>query len=345
MIKVVLRVDAGPGAGLGHLYRSMSVAAALRARNTLCIFLTDGEGPCLRLVQDFGFKVVPLGSIPRGTSQDVERTLEVASTAGSDVVVVDSYHVGAEYLEALGAGARRVAVIDDLAAHPFTCSLVINGNADASGLPYCSSSGRTRFLLGPTYVNLREEFWEMIPSPPRQTVRHVLVTAGGADPTNLTPGLIRMLDEMPEEFLVTVVVGPFFSNQVEIEEAARDSRHQVVLARSPATVAVLMRDADLAISAAGQTLYELACVGCPTIAVAVASNQAGHLRALAEAGAVHAAGHAGAPDALPRVAAACLPLLKDPLVRARMNAAGPRMVDGRGALRVAQAILEVTGGA
>ncbi|MBI3954327.1 MAG: hypothetical protein HY330_07420, partial [Chloroflexi bacterium] len=67
-----------------------------------------------------------------------------------------------------------------------------------------------------------------------------------------------------------------------------------------------------------------------------------HLRALAEAGLVRLGG-CGDGD-LAAVRGAILSLLADPEARAAMSAAGQRLVDGQGALRVARAILAEVGG-
>jgi len=335
MIDVLFRVDFGHEIGLGHLRRSLSLATALAKWGVTSFFLTGGrseysapsrfEGDVIRDVQSW-------------TADDAKATLEMATRRGSKTIVVDSHEVGADYLAELRAGGLFVIARDDLASYPFPCQMVINGNANARELPYCSSSGDTRFLLGPEYAVLPPEFWEMFTRAIRDEARNVLIILGGADPCNLTPGLLALLNEMPGDFTVTAVVGPFFRNQEEVRTAADRSQRFVKLVDGLDSVCDLMLEADVAISAAGQTLYELICVGCPTVAIQVAPNQEGQLKALAEAGCVRTAGSAEEGNILLRVREALLLLLSNPTIRATMTTMGQRLVDGRGAERVAQAI-------
>ena len=99
-----------------------------------------------------------------------------------------------------------------------------------------------------------------------------------------------------------------------------------------------MLQADLAVSAAGQTLYELAHVGCPVVAVRMAENQEGQMRAFAAAGTLLPGGSVEKDADFSGVRATVGRLLADPAARAAMSAAGRRMVDGGGARRVAEAI-------
>jgi RimJ/RimL family protein N-acetyltransferase len=85
--------------------------------------------------------------------------------------------------------------------------------------------------------------------------------------------------------------------------------------------------ADVAISAAGLTPYELACAGVPTAIVAIADNQQRVARTFAAAG-------LALVDELP----AAMAQLADPAVRERLAARGPAVVDGYGAYRARDAL-------
>ncbi len=100
-----------------------------------------------------------------------------------------------------------------------------------------------------------------------------------------------------------------------------------------------MMEADLAISAGGQTLYELACVGCPTVAVQTADNQNGQLCVFEESGFLRIVGCGEASTTVEGIAETVGDLLANPQVLARMSLVGQRLIDGQGALRVARVLL------
>lgn len=342
--KVLFRPDSGPQIGMGHLQRCLSLAAALHQSGTGCTFLSNGERYIRKHILDQGFEILEFLDLLPGSDEDLKSVLKVAADGHYSAVVIDSYHVGKNYLEQLRLADLLVVAIDDLARYPFPCQLVVNGATQAPSLPYCTSSGDTKFLLGSQYALLRPEFWNVSHRTTSETVRNILITLGGADYHNLMPKLLAMVDDLPGTFTVTAIVGPFFPNREEVKAVASSCRRVVRLAETPESVRTLMLEADLAISAGGQTLYELASIGTPTVAVAVAPNQAGNLQALAAKGVIHVAGAASDATLLGAVESALRRLLGSHVAQATMSVAGPRLVDGRGAIRVAEVMTALGAG-
>ena len=333
-VRALFRVDAGPDAGLGHVQRCLALAEALRRFAVDSVFLTmDDPVVYDRLSGSGGGAQAPFHHEAVQQGNEVEQAVEAARTHGCTVVIVDSYHVGVECLRALRAAGLFVIAIDDVAREPFPCHLVVNGGAHAAQLPYRSTTD-TRFLLGPLYALLHPAFWEVVPHADHGPVKRLLVTLGGSDPGHLLPLLLETLETAAGEFSVTAIVGPYVDHQAEIERAAECGHRPVRLLRAPSSLRDVMLDTDLAISAGGQTLYELARMGIPTVALQVADNQAGNLRAMACAGAIEMV--RGVRD----VRAAVEQLVARQDARMRLSAAGRELVDGQGAMRVARIIAE-----
>ena len=344
MTKVLFRLDAGPHLGLGHLQRSLALATALKMAGADSIFLINEDAPSHEKARQDGYRVVSLAAVQSWTAADAKATVDAASIHGCDAVVVDYHEAGTDYLASLRESGLYVIVRDDQALYPFPCQMVFNGNADAKQLPYRSSSGDTSFFLGTRYIVNKREFWTLPKRGSSAEVRNLLVILGGTDQYDLMPKILNLLDSVSGDFTVTAVAGPYFHNIDTIKAAAENATRAINVVSSPGTVDNLMLEADLAISAAGQTLYELAATGCPTIAVAVAANQQGQLEALTEAGIVLDAGDAtGETDIMTKIRNTLGSLLLDADTRSAMAAAGQRLVDGQGAQRVAQIVLaEIT---
>ena len=340
---VLFRVDAGPGIGLGHLQRSLSLATALEKLDVGSRFLVHDNSESRERIEQTGFASDALPALQTWSLDDARATQDAARSEGCATVIVDSHQVSSEYLAALrNAGLYSVAR-DDMADSPFPCQLVINGNADAKNLRYASSSGDTIFLLGTDYMVLDQEFWDWRLRADDRPVRNVLVTLGGTDEYDLMPQFLDSLDRMLGEISLTAVVGPFFENVDEVKEAASRMTGEVKLAHNPQSLRDAIANADLAVSAAGQTIYELARAGCPTVVFSIASNQQGQLEELAETGFVRVAGNAAKDDVVSGVCEAVRSLLEDSDSRSVMASAGRRLVDGQGARRVARTIVEITG--
>jgi spore coat polysaccharide biosynthesis predicted glycosyltransferase SpsG/RimJ/RimL family protein N-acetyltransferase len=338
LARVLVAADGGPGIGLGHVTRSLALAAALERTGVWTGVLAPGRGPLRAPAEEAGLATVTTAEWPRWDEAGVVRLLELAGAHRADGIVVDSYRIGPAGLERLRRAPLRVVAIDDLALEAFPCHVVVNGGAAAPSLPYRSAHGDTRFLLGPEYALLRPVFWERGERKLRERPEHVLLSTGGTDPGGLAGRLLTALDRLTDDFSIDVVVGPF-ADAAAIQAEASRCRRAVRLHRdpSPACLRDLLLQADAAVSAAGQTLAELAWAGCPTVAFALVDNQSANLDAMAKVGAVRAVVTESAD--LPGWAAAELGrLLVDPDRRAAANRAGRALVDGRGALRVAAEI-------
>jgi UDP-2,4-diacetamido-2,4,6-trideoxy-beta-L-altropyranose hydrolase len=337
MKRALFLADAGPAAGLGHLQRCLSLAGGMRGRGIRTAFLAGADPSVQSRVAGQGHEAVAIDAGADGASQ-AERAAAVCAQGGFDAAVVDSYRVGARDLERLRQAGPMLISIDDLAREALPSHIVINGGAHASRLEYRSSSGDTRFLLGPDYAMLRPEFSGPRPRPQAATVRNILVTLGGGDAFNLMPRILELLGRLPGAFSITAILGPFFTRQKDLEAPARASRRPVRLVQAPESVAGLMSEADLAVSAGGQTLYELAATGCPAIAISVAENQDVPLAALEDAGCVRVAGRMADGDVLMRLQGLLRALIGDAESRFAMSMAGQRLVDGNGVARVLEAL-------
>jgi spore coat polysaccharide biosynthesis predicted glycosyltransferase SpsG len=137
---------------------------------------------------------------------------------------------------------------------------------------------------------------------------------------------------MDANFEAKIVVGGGNPWHNELELLA-SQRPGFELERNPANMAVLMHWADVAISGAGGTVWELAYLGLPAIVIALSQDQRQIARGLAKNDvAVSLGWHANLSD--DRIVNALQSLLADRERRQTMSELGQKLVDGRGAERV-----------
>ncbi|MDN5920593.1 MAG: bifunctional UDP-2,4-diacetamido-2,4,6-trideoxy-beta-L-altropyranose hydrolase/GNAT family N-acetyltransferase, partial [Pseudonocardia sp.] len=163
----------------------------------------------------------------------------------------------------------------------------------------------------------------------------VLVVMGGTDAAGLLPAVVRALHATGAPADVDVVVPSGRDLDLPAADGPAGFRAIAPLSDLPAAMA----RADLVISAAGTTVWELCCVGVPMALVRAADNQIEGYRAVVEAGAGLGL---GGPDEVADTAAAAarlVPLLTDPGTRAAFAALARTVVDGRGAGRIVEAVV------
>lgn len=263
----------------------------------------------------------------------LDETLEVARAFGATALVVDSYAVDPGQFAAARSHVRCLTVVDDMASFPLSADVVVNA---ALGVAPPPRAAGTRYLLGPRFALLGRAFC----APPERSatgeVRRVLVTLGGAaSGAHLAPIVAAVRAAVPFAAL-DVVLGPAGDGWDVAERALEGLGATFHFAPDP--IRPLMLAADLAVSAGGVTVYELAATATPTVGLAVAANQRRNLEGLARAGALRLAGEAGAADLAGAVRAAVAALAVDASARFQLGLRGRELVDGLGATRVAEAI-------
>lgn len=317
--------ESGPRAGLGHLRRCLHLARALDRRGVQATFHLDGPLP-----PSLGFPVVPADlTLPEEIEAALARTAPVA-------VVADSYRLEVRTLRRFQAIARLV-VLDDLAAETVPGDLIVNAGVQAASLA-CRGEPGARLLLGPRYALLDPAYATTAPRDVSATVRRALLAFGGAPP----PGLTRRAAEVAARALpgvaLDVVLGP---HAVDAEQDLRRVAPGASLYRAPEGLYNLVAAADLALSAGGQTTYELAAAGVPALLVATAANQRAQVRAWVERGAAREGPGPDSPEAAGRLEELLAALAADRPARRSMAEAGRGLVDGRGAERVADEMLKM----
>lgn len=233
-----------------------------------------------------------------------------------DLAIVDSYRLNrAAYLK-IWQKTGLLVCIDDNKRLDYPDGIVINGAVYAKDLDYHKCAG-VNYLLGPRYSPLRSEFSACGIRSIKKDIRNVLITFGGSDFRTMSLKTVNFfLSEFPD-LKINVLVGSNLNARGMIG---------------------LMRSSDVAISAGGQTLYELACTGTPTVGVCVADNQLNNLRGWVKLGFLKFCGWYNDKNLFDNLkkAMACI---EDVNIRKKMSRVGQMFVDGKGSKRISGEIL------
>lgn len=319
--------------------RCVSLGAALRERGNGPVRLVCEADPMISsLATDRGliFEGVAEGELPAGAA-DARRIKAMKP----DLVILDTPKAGQDWIDAVHGAGTRVAYLAGA-----------SGPAPLSGADLCfwpeacphRAADHAGLRCGLEYVILGSDYWQARPRLREGAIQQVLVTTGGADHHNLCALALRVLDAVFETPLeVTVVVGAFFKDRDVIAAAAQASRHKVTLADCPSGLYSLLAKADLTISGGGGTLYEMARLGVPGIGVAIWPIQAPAVGAMAAAGTLTGITWEGAEQTAGALTRALHVLRGHSTMMADMSRKGPEVIDGQGALRMADELLGLAG--
>ena len=336
-LHVGLRCDGGAAIGVGHLVRCLALADELLARGQQVTMIGDLGG--VSWVQE---QVRERGLDPIEGPADADGLATLALGLGLDAMVLDGYHLDAGSGAALRAAGVTVLAISD---GPFgagqRADIVLDQNLGATADP--DRDGTT--LLGLDYVLFRDQVLRHrravgTPVPLGPTLR-VLTVFGGTDANAAAPVVVPLvLAAGGPMHVVAVAALPEIAAQLETVQTRPGQRLEVVA--PVADLAALAASCDLAVTAAGTSVWEFLCLGVPAALVCVADNQGVGYEAVSQRGVAVPVGHLSAlrEDASARhdCVVALRRLLDDPDALSALARRGQALVDGRGRERVADAL-------
>lgn len=334
---LALRADGDGDIGTGHVMRCLALADAWqRAGGRVCLISATLPRPIRQRYEELGVRVDALG----------DRAAPERAAAGADMVVLDGQHFPDSDLDEFAATGVPLMVIDDHGWRPrYPCSLILNQNAYASVALY---EGKTSagLCLGPRWCLLRREFADPPPRVAAARVERIAILMGGADPAGRSGMVLdsaaRAVRHLGDDVEIVLVVGAANPAAQSLDDRAAGLPGRVTVLHDVRNMAPIMASADLAISAAGSTIWELAALGTPMILGAQNRGELGTANVLAEQGAAIDLGPLDGlePDRLTRT---IVEIAANAEMRQRMSAAGQRLVDGAGAVRVVARMADLLG--
>jgi UDP-2,4-diacetamido-2,4,6-trideoxy-beta-L-altropyranose hydrolase len=336
----VFRCDASGQLGSGHVVRCLALADALRAAGWCCAFASaPGTAEAVPALARSGHRLIELADPAREAA-----SLKLALHQGCDLLVVDHYRRDAEFESACRPWASRILVIDDLASRRHDCELLLDPTLGRQAADYAPLAPETcRMLLGPDFALLRPQFLAARPAALKRrtsqhTIRRILVSLGGTDPSNLTGKVLRGIVLSGVEAAIDVVLGGTAPHLEEVRALAAASPLATSVHTAVEDMASVMSNADLAVGAAGTTSWERCALGLPSLMLVIADNQELVAQSLDQAGAAACLGrHETVTEE--RLAAEVRTLATNPSRLDAMAARAADLCDGRGTQRTMLALL------
>lgn len=328
MTSVFFRVDATREIGLGHLRRCTTLAEQFRVNGCEVAFVCRSPfGPEVEALVA-ARTVHWLGELPRGETYeipaadeilDADATLSVIGRDPSEMswVVIDSYQFGHRWERRVRDAGHLVMAIDDFRNRLHHADLLVSDSEVpfATSMNECGDGART--LLGHRYVLIDPDYeYRPAPKKSRGGPRRLLVTYGGSDPTDETRKAVAAVESVRNDpdasamlGRVDIVVGPLNSHGEGIARAASRIPDCFVHA-GPASLAKLMKAADVVLTAGGNSMTEALALRKPCLVTSTGANQTLNVDQLAAERLILALGASEVVDVV-SVAAAIRAALKE----------------------------------
>lgn len=333
-----IRTDANNKIAVGHLMRCMSIAWQLRNFHLEVLFILS-ENSAASLLEKNDFSYICLHNQYDQKEAETEILQKLIVQNKIDRLLIDSYEVTYNYMKDMQKVCKTI-YIDDWNRFQYPADLIINYTCGAKADLYTERGyQKQQLLLGSKYVPLRPEFsQERIKI--QKDISSIFISTGGTDPFDSIICLLKKLQNSRFRHAEkNIVTGKFYQNMDKIEKMCRQDA-KLFHYHDIQDVCSIMRRSDLAISAGGTTVLELCSCGVPTICITIADNQHVGIKAYADAGMVVYAGDVRVDSCavMDCVVQEAGRLQDDLLYRERLGAMANKVVDGKGAFRIAEVI-------
>ncbi len=354
-MKIAIQANGGIQIGMGHIMRTLVLAKELSKYNEVFYMCrVENKGDCSEsYIKDNSCEVTSLEQLVEYNIsyskyiQGIEKILcegfkltllnednliDALKDIKADLLITDSYSVNEKYFEETKKIFNKTAYIDDMNKYYFNIDFLINQNCDAEDFHY-KVNHDTKLILGADYILLRGEFKNLNKKDIKNKAYDIMITVGGADPYNITKRILYYISELDYNF--HVVIGPSFEDTSFVKSFKNDK----IKFYYNADMCEIMKKCDIAISACGSTLYELSACGIPTLGIIIADNQQGIANKLDNMGIIKNLGwydKISKEDLINNIDI----LTNDYILRKSLSEKASKLVDGKGAERIAKVLCE-----
>ena len=251
-MRVVFRVVGNNVVGMGHIYRSLSLAHGMANQDILFVCDVDSEPVVKKLV----------GSAYWLGVYDTANIADKIISLNPDLIVNDVLNTEKNYIDYLKKEEIVVVNFEDLGTGASVADLTVNELYDYSIL-----SGKN-ILWGYEHFFVREEFEKVRPNKFRDSVSEVILTFGGTDQHDLSRIVYERIKEICKKYqvFVRIVTGPGYRGFTHLEKMVSETSG-VSLTHATGVISRVMESVDIAITSNGRTVYELAHMNIPGIVI------------------------------------------------------------------------------
>ncbi len=279
-MRVVIITEGGEAIGFGHVTRCVSIYQSFVKHGIFPEFIIDGDEGINDVMRGIEYNNY-------NWKQDKDALYKVVD--GCDIAVIDSYLAPVEIYERLSKMVKFPVYLDDYRRLDYPAGYILNWSIAAKELGYPDRNGKN--LLGIDFLMLRQEFCDVPAREISEEIKTVLITFGGDDLHNMTPLVIEMLNKNFPTLKQNIILGNSFSKE-NVSKIRKVAGNRAILRQnlSAAEMKEIMLNSDIAITAGGQTLGELASCRLPALVIAIAENQMNIISGWQKAGSIRYTG-------------------------------------------------------
>jgi len=262
--RFLIRVDGSKEIGLGHVYNMLTFLNNLHDEEIL-IVMNKNRNLGSEKFKKFGYKIKFISNN--------NNLKEIIDKFNPDVICNDLLNTTTKYMKNLKKFDCVLVNFEDLGEGRKLADLVFNP------IYYAKNSNKNEFY-GEKFACVREEFRIQKRNRIRKNVKNIVITFGGTDPTNKTQKILEILKimELKKPELI-VILGLGYSKRIEIKKMVKEMnqmKFNIKIIEKSDNLSEYFKRCDFAITSNGRTVFEIAAMKIPMIAIAVNNRERLH---------------------------------------------------------------------
>ena len=320
-------VEASKKIATGHFKESLALAKFCIKKKINVNFIINYYEP---VKNELIFNKIPFSTLEINEVEKV--TSLIKKHSNNPVIIINHRNIELSSLIKLKKEKVKTIVIDQLGNKEVVCDMLINSSIIPNWLNYKFVGKAPDFLSGPKYAIFRDDFLKLNQTNKKfkKQIPKVLVTMGGVDRTGATIRILKALLTIKEKFNKEIILGNGFPHMKELNGLIDKEKIEMLdIYQGVDDLGKRMSGADIVISAGGNTVFELACVGTPGLVLWEDKHEEEQGNAFEEKGVVINLGN-GSRTSIKSIAKSVQSLLDDSNKRKQMSNAGKELVNGKG---------------
>lgn len=324
---LIFRCDSSPEMGTGHVMRCLTMANVWRHDfgGTAIFCCAQLSGSLEERIQNGGHSIVWLGE-NHDFANSGDALLKLCMLEDASAIMIDGYHFDRSYRAPLKSAPIKVATMRDACSETYGADMVIDSSPIATP-PTNTDRHETIYALGPEYALVAPSILtaKELPVEPQG----ILISFGGSDPHGFSMPVAKAIRSHLPSVPIHVVLGGSVADSDAIALALAKIPYITVSQDLPSLGPAIV-GAQMVVTAAGSSLYEIAALARPMVLFITEDNQTA-LGALNWAKVIDVR---STPHAVKIMTEAALELFRDEAEMARMSERAAQIIDGKGAHRV-----------
>lgn len=267
-IQLLFHVAGSRALGLGHIYRSLTIA------DLYPLFKEQIKFCCRE--EDYGYCEKIIGDSYKIDTYKDEGFFEYIAENTPYCIVNDILETSESFMQNLKSLEIKIINFEDIGLGSQYADLVINELFDEPLNQFSNT------VWGHKYYLLRQEFFNAKKHIFSDKVESILITFGGTDQNNLTA---RVLDDiwkicLAHQIEINIVTGGGYLYKDDLEDKIsflKSQKLKITFEHHSGLISSIMEKCQLAITSNGRTIYELAHLKIPSIVFSHHEREITHL--------------------------------------------------------------------